>query len=674
MKHYILVIMCLLFALCGMTQELDDLNKRITDMLETMADEQIRSMDYDELINDLIDLNQNPINLNTASKNDLERLFFLTDFQIENILFYRYENGDLYSVYELQAVEKLDSATIQYMLPFVCVRQPEEKRKMRVYGNVLARVQSTFQTPEGYLSDNDSTAPNYLGSKEKWLTRGRVYFGDKAELGFTLEKDQGEQAFPKTFPAADFNSAFVRINQPIKLIDNWIIGDYRLSFGQGLGVWTDMAFSKSTETVQLRRRAKGSNVYTSVNESSFLRGSALKLQHNKWSATPFYSYKKRDASMVNDTMSSLGISSLQETGYHRTATELQNKHTVSEAVYGLQSAYQHHYFHMDAGYVNWHLNTHINEKEHLKDKYKLAGSTQETYWLSHTIFLNRLTIFGEVAMQNAEEFGVYQGLTYQSNNDVNISLAYRKYSKAYTSILSNPFSESSTRGGESGVFASISFKPGRRWLAKAFIDIFSYEWLRYNVYRPSDGFEIFAQLNYEINQQSNSYIRYKSTIKERNGSELTNNYQINNYQKDNFRLFYAYQPDDKWRFQTQMEHAIYKEEKMRSYAWMVFQDVRVKPTHWLALSVRYVLFDIDDYNSRIYSYEPDVLYAFTVPAYMNKGTRVLFNFNVKPSSRLRIWARLAHTNYSNLEEIGSGNQLIKGSVISDWKLQLQYRF
>ncbi|MCU4156002.1 helix-hairpin-helix domain-containing protein [Carboxylicivirga sp. A043] len=649
------------------------MQKMISDMLETMADQQLGNIDYEEMVNELIMISQHPINLNEAKKEDLEQLFFLNDYQIENFLYYRYTNGELHSVYELQAVEQMDSLTISYLLPFVVVEPTEQKKNNRFYGNVLSRVQSTVQTPIGYKAINDTTPSAYLGSKEKWLARARFYYGDKIEAGFTLEKDQGEKAFPNYFPEADFTSGFVRINNPIKFIDTWIIGDYRLSFGQGLGVWTDMAFSKSTEIAQLRRRAKGINSYTSVNESSFLRGTAVKLNFGSWSVSPFASYKKRDASFVNDTLNELSISSLQETGYHRTQTELDNRLAINETVYGLQTAYRHHLFHLDAGYVNWSIDESIAKKEHLKDKYRFSGNKQETVWLSNALFLNRLTLFGEVAVQNYTDYGIYQGLTYNPGFDIAVSVAYRQYSKGYSAILSNPFSESSSRGGESGAFASICLKPLSRLSLKAFADVFSYDWLRYNVYRPSTGFEWFAQADYHLNNHHSAYLRYKSTQKEINTSESVVMYKVVNYQKDNLRLFYTYKPSDRWRFQTQLEQAFYKQDETSSAGWMAFQDVSFKAAKF-SLSARYVLFNIEDYNSRIYAYEPDVLYAFTIPAYMNKGTRVLLNASVKPVKNLRIWARLAHTNYSNLDEIGSAYQLIDGNQLTEWKVQLQYCF
>lgn len=668
----------LLFLLAGCNiyayaQQSDELNKLITDMVETLVDQESADLDYEDVVNDLINLSYNPINLNTAEKETMEQLFFLTDFQIENFLFYRYQNGPLYSIYELQAVEDMDSTTIRYMLPFVTVKPFEEKSKMRVYGQWLGRIQTTLHTPDGYEPRNDVFLPAYAGTKERWLSKGRVYLGNKAEVGFTLEKDPGEVAFPNNMPIADFSSGFVRLNKPVKFIERVIVGDYRLSFGQGAGLWTDMAFSKSTQTSQLRRRPKGINSYTSANESSYLRGGAVMFRWKNISLSPFVSYKKRDANLSVDSIGNISISSLQETGYHRTSWEIANRHIVGEAVWGAQMEYKHHLFHIETGYVNWMLDYPVMAKEHLRYLYRFSGSSQETQWLAYSVFLNKMTIFGEIAVQNQMETGLFNGVTFKPIDDVVASFAYRRYSNGYSAIVSNPFSESSIPGGESGVFASVQFKPSYKLELKAFADLFSYEWLRYQLYRPSAGFEWFAQANYRIDYNNSVYIRYKSSQKEINSGQQSNTYQLNNYQKDNIRVFYTYKHDDNWRFQTQVEHSVYKEDK-RNFGWLAFQDIQYKSGKALNISLRYAVFDIDDYDSRIYSYEPDVLYAFSVPAYMYKGTRVLFNINFLLFKDCRVWARLAHTSYRNRDNISSGYQRIDGNKITEFKVQVQYRF
>nr|WP_321406993.1 helix-hairpin-helix domain-containing protein [uncultured Carboxylicivirga sp.] len=673
MKRTILLMILMSIVLLTNAQDIDDVRKMISDMIEQFAEQQQMDFDYDEMVNDLINLTQNPINLNNTTKEELEKLFFLNDYQIENILFYQYNNGPIMGIYELQAIEDLDQPTIERMLPFVTIGEVIKKQKYYTHYRFLGRLQTWIQTPQGYLSESDSIPPAYAGSKLRWLTKARVDIGDKWIAGFTLEKDPGEVAFPNAPPIADFTSAFLQWNNVNKVIKKLIIGDYRLSFGQGLGIWSDMAFSKSTETGQLRRRSRGLNNYTSVNESSFFRGVASEFSFKKVLLTPFLSYKTIDGSIQSDSIKEEDfIRSIQETGYHRTASEIANRHTIKESIWGIDLQFKHHLFSVDAGYSNWYINKKWQPEQHLKNMYHFSGNSLESAWISPSIFLGKLNLFGEFAFQNFKDWGLYQGLTYKPGSDIITSLAYRKYSNGFTALNNQPFAESSVPGGESGIYASFQFKPIPRWTVKTYADLFEYSWLRYNVYAPSTGFEWFLQLDHQINWQHSFYIRYKSTTKEINSSQSVTYYEISDYTKQSIRIYYDFELNDQWELHTQTEHSFYSGDE-NSTGWIVLQDI-IYTGKRIGASFRYTLFDVDDYNSRIYSYEPDVLYAFTIPSYQYKGAKIIANANVKIMRGLRLWCRLSHVVYRDKESISSGHQEVKGNKLTELKFQVQYLF
>nr|WP_321450053.1 helix-hairpin-helix domain-containing protein [uncultured Carboxylicivirga sp.] len=673
MRKVLLLMVFMSIALINNAQDIEGLRKTITDMIEQLAEQQEADFDYEEMVNDLINLTCNPINLNNTSKEELEKLFFLSDFQIENLLFYQYNNGPIRGIYELQAVEGFDSQTLQRMIPFVKAGEVHEKQRQYTHFRYLGRLQTWVQTPRGYISEVDSIPPAYAGSKVRWLTKGRVDISDKWIAGFTLEKDPGEVAFPDYPPIADFSSGFFQWNDVNKVIQKVMVGDYRLSFGQGLGMWSDMAFSKSTETAQLRRRAKGLNNYTSVNESSFFRGIAAELKYQNWQLTPFFSTKMIDGSVQSDSiLDEAYISSIQETGYHRTATELANRHAINETVWGSNVQFKHQLLTIDAGYSNWQIDKDWQPSHHLKNAYRFSGSSLESIWFAPSVFLGRLNLFGEWAIQNYQHWGIYQGLTYKPGSDIVTSLAYRKYSNGFTALNNQAFAESSVPGGEAGIYASFQFKPIAKWTVKAYGDLFEYSWMRYNVYAPSSGFEWFLQLDHQINRQHSFYLRYKSTSKQINSSQSETLYEIADYTKQSIRFYYDVKLNERWELHTQTEHTFYNGED-NSNGWMVLQDVIYKGEK-MGSSLRYTLFDVDDYNSRLYAYEPDVLYAFTIPSYQYAGARVIANMNVKVLRGLRFWCRLSHTMYRNKESISSGYQEVQGSRITEVKFQAQYLF
>ncbi len=93
----------------------------IESLLESIESKRGELADYETLLHDLENLQRNPLNLNSAGKEDLQRLPFLTDFQISSLINYRQEHGNLLSIYELSVVHGYTDEIIRMMLPFVTV-------------------------------------------------------------------------------------------------------------------------------------------------------------------------------------------------------------------------------------------------------------------------------------------------------------------------------------------------------------------------------------------------------------------------------------------------------------------------------------------------------------------------------------------------------------------------
>ena len=74
----------------------------IADIFEQYAAETEEEMDFETFYEELMELAESPIVLNSATKEQLEKLPFLSDIQIENILSYRYSFGLFNSLFELK--------------------------------------------------------------------------------------------------------------------------------------------------------------------------------------------------------------------------------------------------------------------------------------------------------------------------------------------------------------------------------------------------------------------------------------------------------------------------------------------------------------------------------------------------------------------------------------------
>lgn len=96
-----------------------------------------------------------------------------------------------------------------------------------------------------------------------------------------------------------------------------------------------------------------------------------------------------------------------------------------------------------------------------------------------------------------------------------------------------------------------------------------------------------------------------------------------------------------------------------------------------AYNFRIMLFATDGFDSRIYSYEQDVLFNASVPALDGKGIRYYVNAhrtmkfgNRKSGPRADLYVRWAQTVYADKQTIGSGIDEINGNKKSEIKVQL----
>ena len=109
--------------------------------------------------------------------------------------------------------------------------------------------------------------------------------------------------------------------------------------------------------------------------------------------------------------------------------------------------------------------------------------------------------------------------------------------------------------------------------------------------------------------------------------------------------------------------------------FLSFLDFLYKPLlapYSAVLRLQY--FETDSYNSRIYAYENDVLYSYSIPAFYDKGFRYYLTLNYDLNKRISLWLRWAQTIYRDKAIIGSGLDEIKGNKKSEIKLQARWVF
>jgi hypothetical protein len=103
--------------------------------------------------------------------------------------------------------------------------------------------------------------------------------------------------------------------------------------------------------------------------------------------------------------------------------------------------------------------------------------------------------------------------------------------------------------------------------------------------------------------------------------------------------------------------------------------VLYKPRRFpLSFTTRFSLFDTDGFQSRFYSFENNLLYTFSIPAYYNRGTRFYLNLRYKGIRNLTLEGRIAQTFWKNQGTFGTGNEQIQGQTRTQVSAQIKYKF
>lgn len=223
--------------------------------LEQLATE-AESTDWEDELEELSHRLTQKLNLNTATRQQLEMFPFLSDIQVENLLAYVYVHGDMQTLYELQLVEEMDKATIERLLPFVCVVPSREEEKFPSLKRILkygkheatARFDVPFYTRKGYET-------SYLGPSLYHSLRYNFRYSDRLQMGVTGEKDAGEPFFALHDRQGYDYYSFYLLMKDCGRLQTLAVGNYKASFGQGLALGNSFGFGKTfslatTETAQ----------------------------------------------------------------------------------------------------------------------------------------------------------------------------------------------------------------------------------------------------------------------------------------------------------------------------------------------------------------------------------------------------------------------------------------
>lgn len=628
--------------------------------LEKLLEEETEYSDQSDLLERLLEYKQNPININNANFNDLTVLPWISAQLANDIILYRSQNDRFLVLEDLLNVPGFSQDIFEQVREYLTITTISHFDQIKI--RQRSRLSRKLDKSVGY---QDGT---YYNSPNKYYNRFNMKYGNRVDAGLVFEKDSGEQRLN------DLSLYYLKYSSPNENF-NFIIGNYRLEFGQGLTFWNPYGYRKSANPVYAAiKRERSLLSYQMVDENASLFGASSQICLKIYQLLIYFSRSKLDASVNSDGY----VTSFYQSGYHRTSTEIEKKDILEEQLIGGRfvvtpspaikfgtTAYRSVY------------DKPVQNENIIRNRFNFSGSTNYVYSTDFDIILRNTRIFGEFAQSKNRGWGLISGTNIKFN-PINFLILYRNYSRDFHSLHGSGFGETGgAPANEQGIYYGLKYRFLKNASLSVYYDIYHYPWRTYFETLPISGNDFLCQIEYKINSATLISIRYK--MKNQQTLDKTNdlyNRMIESYfdqTKHSIRLQLDYSPISNLKLRGRFEQTNFSRQN-KSSGMLIYQDLKYKHSDYLTLYSRLTFFDTADYDSRVYQFENDVPYVLTNQMLFGKGNRwyICMIFNIM--KMLRLGVKYSVTNYEYVDSIGTAYDEIFSNSIRTFNIQLETNY
>lgn len=660
----LLILILILLVPVASAQDLGDLEP----VIEALADtDELDEHDRLTLVEDLMRLAEDPLDLNTATVEDLNRLPFLDPVLTGRIVAFRERFNGFEVLSELMAIEGFTATLYDLIKPFVYIkpvnRTTRTTRATRATrpqrGTLIQRFTRRLDLGRGYIGPPEERP--YQGSPPALLTRLRGQLPGNVTYALTAEKDAGETTYPP-----DYRSGHLALRDRGRLA-TLIVGDFSAAFGQGLVLWNGRGFGKSPSAVRpLLRRGSGLRPYGSSEENRFFRGLGVSVDLATSLRTTLLLSRRR-------------FDGFGSTGLHRTQSERERENSVGETLIGINLAYTRPGLNLGATGYRALFDTVFSAGTRPDQRFAFSGTQTQMAGLYATIRREQITGFAEVALSPDRGLGSVGGVHLRLSESVEVLSLLRHYPARFISLYGAGFGErNGATQNETGLYFGLRLRLRSYGTLSAYFDQFAFPWLRYAVARPTRGHEGVAALDLKPRPRFRLSLTYKHEAKEQ-PARLQNERGLTvagvaPHLRQSLRGQIELVPTPSLRLRIRLEGTRYHEpDTTPQTGFLVYQDVRLRPTTRLRLYARLAFFDVEGGDARIYAFENDLLYALRTPSFSGIGER-MYGLLHYTFGRFDVWLKYAVTRYAYATHVGSGYEEVSGNRIREIRTQLRIRF
>lgn len=648
-------------------------------ILESVSDE---NADIEEITAVFLKLLNTPLDLNTASKEDLNNLFVLNDFQVESLLDYRKIYGRFYSVYELQYVDGFDKGIMNLLEPFITAGNYMESEeiswkfiKENISNELNFRTKRVLNNQKGYspitkLELENKPDSRYLAGPQYLFLQLRSNLTDKFSFNLTAENDPGE---PLIFNNGKVGPDFFSFSFEFKgreHIEKIIVGDFSAGFGQGLVFWSSFnPINFMLDPIKIKLTEQNFKSYHSAGESGYLRGAAVTYVTGKYRLNFALSYRNLDAKIIDKH-----FTVIYDTGEHNTYGRVSTKNSLGEGIAVANVSYNSDRFKIGYTFTAYGFDKKNGKSYSHYNYYQKYNGLFGNTGLDFVYVLNGVRFFGETALDFRLNpaliggvMGYYRGTSY--------GLLLRYFSRNFNAPHSSPYFQNTRPNNEKGVRLMFSHKNIFNWNIYSSFDYTLFPGNRYRVSLPSYQFEGKIELTKSniTRVEKSIIIDYKRGFLDKKSESTVLTLNGNNKISVKGTIRYPVTPNI--RFTNRVEaNQFNNDHEKKTIGVMVYHDLKYShKSDLFSISLRANYFLAKDWNNRIYVSESDITSLYSSLCY-GEGFKYycLINYNIFKGSSLKL--KYSLINYLDRDKIGEGLSLIESPRKHEIKIQLNYRF
>ena len=666
MKHHLVIILVSLF--CCVTVLGQETRSWEQVWQELNSAEDMEEEEWTDVYEQLQQLAEHPIDLNCASRDDLQQLPFLSEQQVMDLVEYIDRYKPLRSMNELRMIRSMDYVQLSLLPFFVYVGEVKRQEpSFPRWDNILKYGKQTL-TATGRLPfyKRKGDVNGYLGYRYRHSLRYEFSYGHYVKAGFMGTQDAGEPFFAgQNAWGYDAYSYYVQLRK-MGFVENLVAGKYKVSAGMGLVLGSSFSLGKLATLQSLGRQTATLRVHSSRSEADYFQGIGATFRLSKPLAlTAFASYRPIDATLNDDGTAATLITS----GYHRTPAEMQKKHNTHLTAFGASLAWSNGPLRLGVNAVTTSIDRLLKPNTKvLYRRYYAKGSRFTNASIDYGYSHYRFSLRGETAVNADGALATVNTLSYQPRSQLGLMLSQRFYSYRYTGLYAHSFGTTTHTQNESGVYLGFTWQALRRLHLLGYIDYAYHPWPRYQVSQSSDGYDFLMQADYRMGKCS-VQARHRMQLREKDDENKKRLIPNNEHRS---RLTFSYEPMKGCTAKTQVD-MVFSKYKETSRGWMVSKHLTIGGKRWL-MSGMAGYFDTDAYESRIYVYERQLRHEFYFPSFYGQGMHMSLLARASVTTNLSTSAKIGFTNYFDRPTIGTGLQQIAHSHATDLDLQLRWSF